>query len=91
MTMRALFLLIPLLAAGCPFPGPVNPTPIDGATCADVCAHMAELGCPSAQPTPAGVGCEEVCESVQASGIVKWDLGCRAAALTCGEADVCEG
>ena len=87
--MRIAVLLV--LLAGCPLPDPVEPTPVYGATCADVCAHAAELGCPSAEPTPDGASCEAVCESVQASGIVRWDLGCRAAARTCEDADVCEG
>ncbi len=64
-----------LVLAGCsgpphPADGP-GPQPIvkadGGATCAEMCAHLAALGCPEAEPTPAGHSCEFVCtETLQA-------------------------
>ena len=60
------------------------------ATCAAVCANMAKLGCPSAQPTAKGATCEQVCSNFQNSGIATWNLGCRASACTCADVDACE-
>lgn len=59
-------------------------------TCADVCANYARLRCVAAKPTEAGDSCEAVCERVQGSGIVAFDLGCRAQAASCTAADACE-
>lgn len=69
---------------GCPTPQPSS------ATCATVCANMVKLSCPSAKPTAKGATCEQVCNNVQNSGAIKWDLTCRSKALTCAAADLCE-
>lgn len=87
-----------LLALGChplPPPAPIPPPdptdPWDSRiTCADVCRHEADLGCEAARPTAAGASCVEVCGNVQASGVVRWALGCRARAATCAAIDRCE-
>jgi hypothetical protein len=85
---RFLFpIVFSFLNSGCP--PVVQPTP-PGATCIAVCINMAKLGCPSARPTAKGASCEDVCNTVQASGIVKWNLACRATAPTCAAADLCE-
>lgn len=90
--------------AGCPPPPPVPPGPDGGvetdaaldappaaeATCADVCAHWAELGCVEAEPTPAGATCVETCENLLSSELVDWDLGCRARVQSCAAIDRCE-
>lgn len=60
------------------------------APCAAVCAHMRTLGCAAATPTPKGASCEEVCITVQTSGVVAWDLDCRSKAPTCDAIDACE-
>jgi hypothetical protein len=96
--MRALLIGILFVGLGCPHnptPTPVPPTPgaMDAsgpATCADVCQHESVLGCSGAQPTPNGASCVEVCANVQASGIISWDLVCRANAATCEDIDACE-
>lgn len=82
--------------AGCPRPiPPPVPTPPDAdfdggaATCADACARLQQLGCPAGQPTPRGAPCVEVCENVQQSGVISWDLSCIARAVTCGATDRC--
>ena len=102
----AFYFLVLTLAAtpwlvGCP-PEPVTPTPTPdsgvepdsdearNATCSKWCAHAAELGCSSAKPTPKGGSCTAVCENVQSSGIVRWNLVCRVKAKSCAAADVCE-
>jgi hypothetical protein len=75
-----------------PTPGP-EPEPIPdpiSATCTEVCVRGDFLNCKWAQPTPGGASCVEVCENVQTSGIVQWDLGCRAAARSCAEVEACE-
>lgn len=88
---RTLVLLVLVLISGCPKPVPVPPVPpIDGATCDTACDRLRELGCEAAQPTPAGESCEAVCENVQASGIVKFDLDCRSTAPSCDAIDACE-
>jgi hypothetical protein len=72
-------------------PPPVPPTDADAgaATCETACARLQQLGCPSGKPTPKGAPCLEVCEHVQASGLIEWDLICIARAVSCGETDVC--
>jgi len=84
-----MYALIIFFLFGC---GAVQPTPIvvENATCEQVCKHMTALDCPSAQPTPNGASCVEVCENVQSSGMIEWNLDCRAAAATCESADECE-
>jgi hypothetical protein len=72
-----------------PVPGPVEPG--NDATCETACARLEALGCEAAKPTPGGEECASVCANAQASGIVKWDLGCRTEASTCDAADDCEG
>lgn len=59
-------------------------------TCEGVCVHLADLGCSAAKPTPEGHTCAEVCNNVQSSGIVSWDLACRAKAKTCTALDACK-
>ena len=80
-----------------PKPVPVPPTPTaDGgapdtdADCNSVCDRWRDLGCSEADPTPEGARCEEVCENVQGSGIVRWDLDCRASVASCADIDACE-
>ncbi len=84
-----------LLGPGCPPPPPEPPPPPspDGgvpATCESMCAHWAELECDVAEPTPGGASCAEVCENVQDSGIIEWDLECRSRVVTCPAIDRCE-
>ncbi|MBV9074163.1 MAG: hypothetical protein JOZ10_11055 [Acidobacteria bacterium] len=89
--MKRLALL--LLLAACPKPTP-GPTPVPAATdaaptCASVCQHMAELGCPAAQPTPHGASCEDVCANLQASGSAAYNLPCMLRATSCAAIDGC--
>jgi hypothetical protein len=69
---------------GCP------PTPSGSATCAQVCARGSVLGCQFAKPTAKGAACTTVCENLQASGLPKWNLGCRATAVSCAAMDDCQ-
>ncbi len=89
-----------------PAPGPVPPSAPDagvvGARCDDVCVHFRELGCkeggsrevlggkPLGTVSQEGRTCTEVCEAVQSSGLVSWDLSCRAAITACSQVDACE-
>jgi len=43
-------------------------TPVPGATCDDMCAHLTQLGCAEAMPTPKGATCNEVCASTLEAG-----------------------
>lgn len=80
-----------LLQCATPTPNPVTPDPpVTPATCESFCDHGKELGCEWVKPTPEGTSCVAVCESVQVSGIVKWDLECRVKARSCDEVDDCE-
>lgn len=87
--MKALLVLAVALAACPPKPPPPEPLP-KSFSCADVCKREERLGCEAARPTAAGASCTEVCESVRESGVVFWDLGCRARAATCAAIDKCE-
>lgn len=81
--MKKLLFLCVLIFVGCP------PT-IQTSTCNDVCQNMTKLNCPAAKPTAKGATCVQVCNNLQQSGITKWDLNCRASALTCEAIDLCE-
>lgn len=61
-----------------------------GASCASACTQLRYLSCEAAEPTGEGATCEEVCETVQKSGVIHWDLGCRSKAKTCEAIDACE-
>lgn len=80
-------------AVGCPPTPPPNPpsAPDAGAgSCPLVCDHLRALSCPGGAPTPEGATCEQVCQTIQESGIVHWNLTCRAAASTCAAIDACD-
>lgn len=90
--MKASAMILLLAVAACP-PGPapyVPPTPPPGPSCSAVCAHWLTLGCKEANPSPNGVSCTAVCENVQGSGIIEWDLACRASISSCADVDSCE-
>jgi hypothetical protein len=89
MTKRALGLWALLVCAACPPPKPPTPPPGE-VGCADVCRHEADLGCEAARPTANDVSCVAVCENVQGSSVVRWNLACRAQAPTCQAIDLCE-
>lgn len=73
-----------------PAPDPAVDPPAGEADCGAACARASALGCEAAEPTPEGASCEQVCREVQDSGIVRWDLECRASAQSCEETDRCE-
>ncbi len=87
-------LLVLLGAVGCPSTPPAPPPqPVGDAgpgTCRGVCERMRSLSCPAGAPTAEGEPCETVCENVQASGFIAWDLGCRTSAPSCEAMDRCE-
>ena len=55
---------------------PVEPGPMQPATCEAACARLAKLDCPEAQPNRAQMSCTEVCE--RASLLRDMHLGCVA-------------
>lgn len=69
-----------------PVPTPSAPCAGVACTCADLCDHRGRLGCSTAEPTPGGKTCLDVCRNAtDPAGPVMWDLGCRAHAETCEE------
>ncbi len=101
--MKAIVIVWALALLGCP-KDPVTPVPdedggtiiIDAAdatvpaTCAAWCDHAAKLSCAAAKKTPDGSPCTTVCDNIQKSGVIKWNLACRVKAKTCALADACE-
>lgn len=95
----AILALLAFSVAACPkpYPPPVPPGPdVDAstpdtrpATCADVCAHAAALGCRWSRPTPNGATCETVCLNIMSS-VISWDLPCRIQAESCAAVEECE-
>lgn len=86
------FALLALILTGCPrpMPGPA-PTPAQDTdpdagpeiTCADACERASKLGCAAAEPTPKGATCLDVCSNAMRSGIITFDLACKARAVDC--------
>jgi hypothetical protein len=78
-----------LLLTACPRPAPPGPPP-GRATCYTMCARAAELDCEFAKPTPNGAACVQVCDNTVESGLIRWNLDCRAGALSCDAMEACE-
>lgn len=87
-----LMLLLSLSACPRPIPAPVPPSPGDGgevATCVTACARLTELACLAALPTPEGASCVTVCQNIQESGVMLWNLDCISRSPSCNATDVC--
>jgi hypothetical protein len=100
------FALVALALSACRIPPPAEPEPEPApdpgcgpdcpdplppvVTCADACANLALRRCAAAEATPGGASCIEVCENVVASGLIEWNLACRATAASCEAIDRCE-
>lgn len=92
--MKRALVMLPLILMACgknkgPIPPPTNPDPpvirpdSKGATCADACAHLGDLGCDAAKPTPNGVPCTEVCAALPVK------LPCLASVTSCEQTSAC--
>lgn len=57
--------------------------------CDKACSRVRSLGCREALPTAGGATCEQICETVQESGIVVWNLGCFESAPDCQTVAAC--
>jgi hypothetical protein len=85
------------LLLGCPPPPPCvtcpNPDfPDAGDTrsaCQRACDHFRELKCEEGEATKDGATCEAVCENMQTSNLLSYDLQCAAKAPTCDFIDNC--
>jgi hypothetical protein len=81
--MKKIILL--LFLAGCP--QTPKPEAQPNATCAQACAHLAELGCPEAKSLPDGTTCQVFCENTQDAGHAL-DAGCVLTISKCEELNV---
>ena len=85
--MKALALLAFVVACeGCtlnPEPKPPQPATCEPATIAGACERGRKLKCAWAEPTAAGVSCEEVIAESLATGIFLVDVACVACVSTC--------
>jgi hypothetical protein len=81
------WLTLAFLAACKPAPAP-KPVPADAGECLDACHHLKDLGCPEAEPTPAGVPCEVwLCKyAATEAGL---SAGCVHRVASCSEVDTC--
>lgn len=85
-----LFCLIAALLSACKPPEhPVAP-PLGPVSCEGVCERARALKCSWGNPTAAGAQCSTVCQNIQESGFIAWNLNCRAHADSCDAMDVCE-
>ncbi len=71
-----------------PAPKP-QPATCQPATIAGACDRGRELKCAWAEPTAAGVPCEEVIAESLATGIFLVDVGCVACVSTCAQEAQC--
>lgn len=81
MKNTTLLLVVSCLLLSCPSPEPAKVGYPEG--CTGACRRLGELLCPEGQPTEAGATCEDVCLSVETSGIATLKTECVAAAQTC--------
>lgn len=88
--------LVCLLLSGChiyqlpsdPPPPPVDVQALDD--CGASCAIWRARGCSEANPTPAGVSCESVCQNAADNGIdIAKQLSCAQSATTCAALRAC--
>lgn len=89
----ALFVLIVACCGPIPPPKPPDPPlppPVENVDCGAVCERAATLSCEWAESTPDGATCVQVCQKIQDSGVVQWDLECRVQSESCAEMDACE-
>lgn len=93
LTIAAGFAALMLCAGHCDTPpADVRPKPVEAGTpedCAAACAHMAQLGCEEAKPTPKGATCEDVCNNVESSGTITLSPACVVKITKCEEIDSC--
>lgn len=59
----------------CPRQPAPPPVAVSGSDCAAACSKLVQLGCTPAK-TPDGHTCQEVCTSVEATGVVSWNTAC---------------
>jgi len=89
-----------LMLVGCPPPKPCDTCPLppnpdfpdagDPRTaCQKACAHFRELKCEEGQPTKDGATCETICENMQTTHLISYDLDCAAKAPTCDVISTC--
>lgn len=101
LTLAALLLFACACPKPIPPPGPIPPVVDGGVTeeetdadeaarpCLAACRRLIKLGCEAGKPTPEGTSCTRVCENVQSSGIVTWNIDCIKTATSCKAADEC--
>lgn len=66
-----------------PAPAPAAPS------CFTACAQFRLKGCKEGTPTNDGATCEEVCETMQSSGFIVYDLSCASKIQLCSDISKC--
>lgn len=101
--VRNALLAVPLCVLGwfvaCHPSDPIAPAPADADPeielllkqdrCAAACSNLRRLSCPEAKPTPKGAPCEEVCRSVEKSGLASYHPVCVARVRSCAHVSSC--
>lgn len=70
-----------------PSDGGGPPVPTEGEPCERACERMRQLGCPEAEPNPAGDACEVWLCAQAGSTIVDHDFECLARIESCADVD----
>jgi len=58
-------------------------------SCSGACEALEQLGCPEAEPSPAGVACVDVCTNMQEAGLPFLDVGCVVEATSVDAVRLC--
>lgn len=98
--MKLILVLVVVLAGaacnGCTHNPPPTPTPVTAVdagdlSCAALCEHRSRLGCRTAEPTPGGFTCIDVCANANdPAGPIQWDMGCRVTTTSCDAEARCQ-
>jgi len=74
----------------CPQQPVPPPVAVQGSDCAAACTKLVKLGCTPAT-TPDGHSCKEVCDSVEATGVISWHTTCITdiKVQTCAAVEAC--
>jgi len=72
-----------------PNPDVITPPIPEVSPCSTACIHFHELKCPEGDPTNDGASCETVCQNMQSTGMIVYDLACAAEVKSCAAIAQC--